>query len=115
LANTDIESRALKVIIEEKQEGILQSELWRKLNGNSREGSRIALKLEEKKLITRKRELHNGRWTYRIFIKHKPIDLETIVDIPCIFCEKNYQCNLRGNISPKECAILDDWLFSINK
>jgi DNA-binding MarR family transcriptional regulator len=59
----DLEQRALKLIVEKGDEGILQRDIWRALGGTSREGSRIALRLEAQKLITRERELANGRST----------------------------------------------------
>ena len=42
----DLEQKALQFITNTGFEGVPQSELWRKLGASSREGSRIALKLE---------------------------------------------------------------------
>ena len=44
----ELEHKALDVIANNGKDGVLQSELWRKLDATSREGSRIALKLETK-------------------------------------------------------------------
>jgi uncharacterized membrane protein len=46
--HNDLEQKALQIIMNYGNEGLLQSELWRKLGASSREGSRIALKLEGK-------------------------------------------------------------------
>ena len=42
----ELEHKALDVISNNGSDGVLQSELWRELDATSREGSRIALKLE---------------------------------------------------------------------
>jgi len=60
----DLEYKALHFIVNMGSQGVLQSDLWRKLGASSREGSRIALKLENKGLIRREKELFGGRWTY---------------------------------------------------
>jgi hypothetical protein len=58
--HSDLEQRALKLIMEKGDEGILQRDMWRELGATSRDGSRIALRLEAQQLITRERELANG-------------------------------------------------------
>lgn len=108
----DLEEQALKLIIEKGTEGILQSEMWRKLKASSREGSRISLRLEAKNLIHRERELANDRWTYRIFIKRKPIEIDSILNIPCMVCVDNYRCERDGEKSPINCDALTQWLLS---
>jgi len=67
-------------------EGILQRDMWRALDATSREGSRISLRLEEQNLITRKKELANGRWTHRIVINIRRVELDSIIDVPCMKC-----------------------------
>jgi len=47
----DLEQKALHFVINTGFKGVLQSELWRELDASSREGSRVAIKLEEKGLI----------------------------------------------------------------
>ena len=59
----ELEYKALLVITNNGNDGVLQSELWRKLDATSRERSRIALKLETKGLILREKELSESRWT----------------------------------------------------
>jgi len=105
-----IYQRALKLIIDAGEEGILQSELWRRLGATSREGSRIAIRLERRGLITRKRELHNGRWTYRLFARVKKISIESIMGCPCFACPDNYRCSPGGAIDPVTCEKLTRWV-----
>ena len=68
----DLEQKALHFVVNTGYQGVLQSELWRELGASSREGSRVAIKLEEKGLIRREKELEGGRWTYRLFPKRMP-------------------------------------------
>ena len=58
--------------------GIIQSELWKKFKLTSRDGSRLALKLERMGIITREKILENKRWTYVLKIKKTPVSTESI-------------------------------------
>jgi hypothetical protein len=111
----DLEQKALHSVVNTGYEGILQSELWRELGASSREGSRLAIKLEEKGLIRREKELQGGRWTYRLFPKRLPASIESIVDCPCLLCPDNARCDPTTTISPKNCSRLTDWIISLEK
>jgi hypothetical protein len=111
----DLEQKAFQFIVNTGYNGVLQSELWRQLGASSREGSRIALKLEDKGLIRREKELQDGRWTFRLFPKRMPASIESIVDCPCLMCQDNPRCDPSSAISPQICDKLTDWLLSISK
>jgi len=111
----DLEQKALQFIINKGYEGVLQSELWRRLGASSREGSRIAIKLEGKGLIRREREIRNGRWTYRLFPKRFPASIDSIANCPCLMCPDNSRCDPSSPISPQICEKLTEWLVSIAK
>lgn len=111
----DLESQALTIITEKGDEGVLQSALWRELNASSREGSRISLKLEKKNLIKREKELFNGRWTYRLYISKRPIQLESVIDIPCVSCPEIFKCEAESEVSPNRCSQLNQWLLTIQQ
>ena len=110
-----MENRAIRLILEKGEEGILQLDLWKKLDATSREGSKIALKLEAKNIIKRERELARGRWTYRLFTKKKPVEVGSILDVPCFLCEDNDRCEIGTEISPSTCDKLGPWLLSYGK
>ncbi|MCK4313823.1 transcriptional regulator [Candidatus Bathyarchaeota archaeon] len=110
---TDLEQKALHFIINNGCEGVLQSELWQKLGGSSREGSRIALKLEGKGLIRREKELCNGRWTYRLYSQRLPVSIDSIADCPCLMCPEGSRCDSSNNVSPQNCEKLTEWLLSL--
>ena len=107
----DMEHKALSFIANIGHEGVLQSDLWRQLGASSREGSRIALKLEDKGLIHRQKELCEGRWTYRLYPKRKPASINSIADCPCLTCLENLRCGSWGATSPNGCEKLTDWIL----
>jgi hypothetical protein len=110
--HNDLEQKALQFVTNTGYEGVLQSELWRKLEASSREGSRIAIKLENKGLIRREKELRNGRWTYRLYPKRLPASIDSIADCPCLMCTDNPRCDPSSSISPHNCERLTEWLIS---
>jgi hypothetical protein len=63
---SELEKKALKLIIEAGEEGLLQQDLWKMLGIDSRDGSRIALRLAKKRLIYRELVNIRGRKTYRL-------------------------------------------------
>jgi hypothetical protein len=111
----DLEQRALQFIVNTGFDGVLQSDLWHELDASSREGSRIALKLENKGLIRREKELREGRWTYRLFPKRVPASIDSIADCPCLMCQDNQRCDPSSAISPLECEKLTEWLHCISQ
>ncbi|HLN44991.1 MAG: helix-turn-helix transcriptional regulator [Chloroflexota bacterium] len=111
----DLEQKALHSVINTGYEGILQSELWRELGASSREGSRVAIKLEEKGLVRREKELQGGRWTYRLYPKRLPASIESVTDCPCLLCQDSARCDPTTSISPKSCGKLTDWIINLGK
>ena len=112
----EIEKNAHELVLKAGSKGLLQSELWRGLGMNSREGSRIAVKLERDGLVKRKKELNGGRWTYRLYPNHdgeKPEKLEwnTLENCPCFCCTNIKVCGRGQTITPLNCKILDGWLI----
>jgi hypothetical protein len=59
-------NKVYDILAERESDGMFQSELWKKLKLSSRDGSRLALKLERMGTITREKLLEKGRWTYRL-------------------------------------------------
>ncbi len=110
---SNLEHKALRYIANTNDEGVLQSDLWRQLDASSREGSRIAIKLETKGLIRRERELSAGRWTYRLYPMRKPASINSIIDCPCLTCPESIRCGAYGAISPNDCEKLTEWLAQL--
>jgi len=109
----DLEHKALQFVMNTGPEGVLQSDMWRQLGASSREGSRISIKLENKGLIRREKELREGRWTYRLFPKRMPASIDSIANCPCLMCPDDPRCDPSSTISPQSCDRLTEWLLLI--
>ena len=106
----DPEAEALE-LIKSRPEGILQSELWKELDVDSRKCSRIVKKLEEDGLIDRIESKKGGTKTYLLKAKTtaktvNPSDLLAGDElIPCIGCD--LECIV------EECHPLIDWMYQL--
>jgi len=108
---TDIlEQKALKLIYDAAESGLLQSELWKNLGVSSREGSRMAKKFEEKDRIVRDKILSGGRWTYRLYSKKVLVTLDTVEGCPCLICREVDKCFSGGTVTPNTCLKLSAWI-----
>ncbi len=109
-------NKVCDIVVKYQTDGMLQSELWKKLKLTSRDGSRLALKLERLGIISREKILEKGRWTYKLIIKKTPVSTESIENAPCLTCPVEQKCSLEGEISPRSCQLIEDWvLISITK
>ena len=62
-------------------------------------------------MITREKILEKERWTYRLIIKKIPISTKSIEGGPCLTCPVITKCSLDGEISPKTCQWIEDWVM----
>jgi len=120
----ELERSALKMILESNITGVLQSDLWKRLGTSSREASRIVTHLEGLNIISKKKELFKGRWTYRLFYynvfekitKKEPEEtpamelLEKQV-VTCFRCDDLELCGVGHEISPVYCRKLTEYLL----
>ncbi len=104
-------TRVCGILAEHEDKGIIQSELWKKLKLTSRDGSRLALKLERLGIITREKILEKERWTYKLILKKTPISTQSLENAPCLTCPVEQKCTLEGEISPRTCTWIQDWVF----
>jgi len=104
-------NRVCEIIADYESDGILQSQLWKKFKLSSRDGSRLALKLERMGNITREKILEKERWTYKLIIKKTPISTKSIEGSPCLTCPVEAKCSLDGEISPKTSQWIEDWVM----
>ena len=120
LANFEIEGLDMEkltanvrnIVTKSGDEGIFQSDLWKKMKLTSRDGSRLALKLERQNMIKREKVLENGRWTYKLKIAHAPVTTQSIEAAPCLICPVEQKCTLEGEISPKTCPLIEQWVVT---
>jgi len=114
LEKTDMDkmcNRVCEIIAGYESDGIFQSQLWKKFKLSSRDGSRLALKLERMGMITREKILEKERWTYKLIIKKTPISTKTIEGSPCLTCPVEAKCSLDGEVSPKTCQWIENWVM----
>jgi hypothetical protein len=104
------EKKALKLIIDSGNEGLYQTDLWKKLEISGREASRIAIKFEENGTIHRERALNEGRWTFKLFSINKPVTLNSVQGCPCLVCADVDKCFRGGTMDPNVCLKLTAWI-----
>ena len=106
----DLTSKVYKLVVEHGTEGVLQSELWKELTLTSRDGSRLAIRLERRGMIRREKVLEEGRWTYKLTPLKMPVKIRSIEQAPCITCPYESKCSLSGVVSPLSCPWLNEWV-----
>jgi DNA-binding Lrp family transcriptional regulator len=103
-----VEDEALK-IIQSRQEGVLQSELWKLLNIDSRKCSRVVKKLSDAGLIDRLEYREEGLKTYLLKARQQAVDPSLLMAgeelIPCVGCDLD--CTV------EQCPILLDWMYEL--
>jgi len=113
LIDPDVEGltgKSFRIIINNGKNGILQSKLWKELDLTSRDGSRLAIRLEKRSLIKREKILKNGRWTYKLFAVKLPVGTQTIEQAPCLTCPVEHMCSVDGYYSPNSCNLIENWI-----
>jgi predicted DNA-binding transcriptional regulator len=106
----DLTSRVYKLVVERGRDGVLQSEIWKELRLTSRDGSRLAIRLERRGLIGRVKVLEEGRWTYKLTPLRFPTDMASIEKAPCIVCPYEAKCSPDGEVSPYVCPWIGPWV-----
>ena len=107
--------RISETLAEFEDEGMLQNDLWKKLKLNSRDGSRLSLRLERAGIISREKILENGRWTYRLVVRKTPVSTQSIEHAPCLTCPVEQKCSVDGEISPHTCDLIETWVLAGTK
>ncbi len=112
-----IERKALEMIEAAGDDGILQSELIKRLGIDSRTGSRLIIKLAKRGIIEKTKVVVNGKTTYRLVLaRRRPaavnivVDVSSILDIPCATCRFRDECGPGNLHNPATCRLLDSWL-----
>ena len=105
-------ARVCDILAEKESDGMFQGELWKKLKLTSQVGSRLALKLERMGTIYREKILEKGRWTYKLILKKTPVSTQSIENSPCLVCPVEQKCSIDGEISPRTCQLIEDWVIA---
>lgn len=108
MPNTQTPEDALKVI-QSHPAGVLQSELWKILEVDSRKCSRLVKKLLDEGMIERVEFRKDGIKTFVLKASRRPVEPVLILAgeelIPCIGCDQ--ECHV------EECARLLDWMYQL--
>ncbi len=107
----DLTSQVYKLVLERGKDGVLQSEVWKELGLSSRDGSRLAIRLERRGLIGRVKTLEEGRWTYKLRPLRFPTDMASIEKAPCITSPYESGCITNGEIDPLVCPSIGPWVI----
>ncbi len=110
-----ITNKVCEIVAEYEDKGMLQSDLWKKLKLSNRDGSRLALRLERRGLISREKILQHDRWTYKLIIEQTPISLQSLQDSPCLTCPVEQKCDTANTFpepSPLHCQLIEDWVIA---
>jgi predicted DNA-binding transcriptional regulator len=107
----DLTSKVYKLVVERGGDGVLQSEVWKELTLTSRDGSRLAIRLERRGMIRREKVLDGGRWTYKLTPLRMPVHIQSIEDAPCITCPYENKCSVTGVVSPLSCPWIVEWVI----
>ena len=107
----DLTSRVYMLVVERGRDGVLQSEICKELGLTSRDGSRLAIRLERRGLIGRVKVLEEGRWTYKLTPLRFPTDMASIEKAPCVICQYESKCSVDGEVSPYVCPWLGPWVI----
>ena len=72
----------------------------------------VCIKTRKNGNITREKILEKGRWTYKLILKKTPISTQSIENAPCLVCPVEQKCSLEGEISPRNCQFIEDWVIA---
>ena len=104
-------NKVCDIIIRSQTDGMLQNLLWKRLKISSRDGSRLALRMERRGIVIREKIIEKGRWTYKLILKKTPISTESIENAPCLNCPVEQRCSIDGEVSPRTCSLIEDWVM----
>jgi predicted DNA-binding transcriptional regulator len=111
----DLTSRVYKLVVERGKDGVLQSEIWKELGLTSRDGSRLAIRLEKRGMIKRVKVLDDGRWTYKLTPLRLPANISSMESAPCIVCPVEAKCSITTEVNPFTCPLIGPWVVKEHK
>ncbi len=115
-----LEERALEIIRDatKRSGGIVQSELWRILDIDSRDGGKLVTRLMRKGLLLREATTHRGRKTYILRYADDSrapvsvsVSLNPVLEVPCFTCRHIGRCGIGGYYDPTRCPLLTRYLL----
>ncbi|MDG6923114.1 MAG: transcriptional regulator [Nitrososphaerota archaeon] len=108
----DSASKFYRLVAEHGKDGVLQRILWKELGLSSRDGSRLAIRLENQGIIRRQKILDGDRWTYVLSALRIPANFKSIEQCPCTTCPYESKCAPSGILSPLSCPWIVEWAIN---
>lgn len=112
----DVKNIKNKIIqlVNSKENGISQKELWKVLKIDSKRGTKILLRLIKEGKIYRFKTRINGKLVYVLKIPKRLVILpiELVSDIVCFPCSDMNICSEEKPLNPITCQKLSKWLQS---
>ncbi len=99
------------ILLRCESDGMLQADLYKKLKLSARNGARLSLKLERMGMVNRAKLLVDERWTYKLILKKTPVSTISLENAPCLVCPVEQKCSVDGDISPKTCTLIEEWVM----
>ncbi len=117
-----LEEKILEIVREasKKGDGIVQSELWRVLGVDSREGSKIVARLIRRGLLMREAIIYKGKKTYKLYYSDSVrapvsihVNLNPVIEVPCFSCRQISRCGIGGYYDPTKCPLLTRYIAQL--
>ena len=105
-------NKVCEILFEYEGAGLVQNVLWKKLKLSSKDGARLALKLERRGIIDREKVVEKGRWTYRLILRKSPVSTQSIENAPCLTCPVEARCAVDAEVSPLTCTLIESWVMA---
>lgn len=104
----ELEEKLIKLLQSSVDRSLLQSDIWKSINSNSREVSRALSRMEKKGVVKREPYTKESHKTYRVtLIKKEPkVQIADVVWCSCFTCPDLSRCGSGQPISPENCVKL---------
>lgn len=103
-----LEEKLIKELQKSADRSLLQSDLWKMINSNSREVSRTLARMEKKGIVKREPFSGDSHKTYRVTLmkKDQKVQISDMVWCSCFTCHDLSRCGIGQPISPENCVKL---------
>ena len=97
--------------MERGKDGVLQSEIWKELGLTSRDGSRLAIRLEKRGMITQGEGPRRRKVDLQAHPARLPANISSMESAPCIVCPVEAKCSVTTDINPLTCPLIGPWVI----
>ncbi|MDI9644099.1 MAG: hypothetical protein QFX35_02630 [Candidatus Verstraetearchaeota archaeon] len=104
----ELEEKLIKLLQSSADRSLLQSDLWKSINSNSREVSRALSRMEKRGIVKREPFSKDSHKTYKVMLLKKEVrvQISDVVWCSCFTCPDLTRCGMSQPISPENCIKL---------